>query len=105
LQYAGLLNPLESQHHFKANDQSEYREGVVLSKPCRAGSFVNVGLRNDVQVDRALQPNVRVTVRLEPCTNPRKQKGVVVPPSEPRERLGLYWGYSIRMANSLGAIF
>lgn len=104
LQYAGLLNPLESTHHFKEYDDTMYREGVVMNKPHRNGSFVNVGLRFDAQIDRSLQPNVRVTVKLSKTDNPKKLKGVVVSPSEPREKLGLYWGYSIRMANSLNEV-
>ena len=101
LQYAGLLNPLESTHHLKESDESLYREGVVMNKPHKNGSFVNVGLRYDAQVDRSLQPNVRVTVKLTKTDNLKKLKGVVVSPSEPREKMGLYWGYTIRMANSL----
>lgn len=26
-------------------------------------------------------------------------------PSEPREKEGLYWGYSVRLADSLGEVF
>lgn len=104
LQYAGLLNPLESTHHLKQQDESLYREGVVLNKPHKNGSFVNIGLRYDAHVDRSLQPNVRVTVKLTKTDNPKKIQGVVVSPSEPREKMGLYWGYSIRMANSLGEV-
>ena len=29
----------------------------------------------------------------------------VVPPSEPRTDAGLYWGYSVRLASSLGSVF
>lgn len=104
LQYAGLLNPLESTHHLKQHDESLYREGVVLNKTFKNGSFVNIGLRNDALVDRNLQPNVRVTVKLTKTDNPKRIQGVVVSPSEPREKMGLYWGYSIRMANSLSEV-
>ena len=31
----------------------------------------------------------------------RKIRGVVVPPTEPRKLLGCYWGYTVRLANSL----
>lgn len=105
LQYAGLLNPLESQHHFKESDDTDYREGLVLNKPCKnGGSYVNIGLRYDAQIDRSLMPNVRVTVKLTRKDNPRKMKAIVVSPSEPREKLGIYWGYTIRMANSLNEV-
>lgn len=101
LQFAGLLNPLESTHHLKAKDEFEYREGVVLSKPHPTKSFVNIGLRQDCLIDRKLQPNIRVTVRLEKTESVKKLRGIAVSPAEPREKLGVYWGYSIRMANSL----
>ena len=35
----------------------------------------------------------------------KKLKGKVVSPSEPRRKAGLYWGYSVRLAGSLGAVF
>ncbi|KAH9515813.1 hypothetical protein DERF_006587 [Dermatophagoides farinae] len=106
LQYAGLLNPLEAPHHLSSTDQCPYREGVVLNKPHKQGSFVNIGLRQECQVDRSLQPNVRVTVKLETnIGDSKKLRGKIVSPSEPREKLGLYWGYSIRMANSLNEVF
>lgn len=107
LQYAGLLNPLEATHHLKMHDKSPYREGIVLNKPCRKGSFVNVGLKQDCQVYRSIAPNVRVTVKIDNyhMDDLKRLTGVVVPPSEPREKLGLYWGYKIRMANSLHQVF
>ena len=33
---------------------------------------MDVGLKKDVQIDRALKPNVRVTVQLEPGQQPPK---------------------------------
>lgn len=44
---SGLLNPLDSPHHMRMDDESEYREGVVVdrtTKPGR-GSLVNCGMR------------------------------------------------------------
>ncbi|XP_071097388.1 putative methyltransferase C9orf114 [Haliotis cracherodii] len=108
LQYAGLLNPLDCYHHLRIDDVSTYREGVVLNKPIREGrgSFANVGLFKEVQIDRQLKPGVRVTVKLAPQDEDRKHiKGTVVSPSSPRTEAGLYWGYSVRLASSLGAVF
>lgn len=50
------------------SDDTEYREGVVLDKPARerGGSFVNVGLMKEIQIDKQLQAGVRVTVRMDP---------------------------------------
>ena len=46
LVFSGILNPLDCAHHMRAEDDTDYREGVVLKKPVRdgKGSFVNVGL-------------------------------------------------------------
>lgn len=43
---SGILNPLDSPHHMRADDNCQYREGVVLDKPVKTGkgSFANVGL-------------------------------------------------------------
>lgn len=43
----GLLNPLDSPHHMRVDEDSEYREGVVLDRPTKPGrgSFVNCGMR------------------------------------------------------------
>lgn len=38
-------------------------------------------------------------------TGKKKVKGVVVPPSAPRRDLGLYWGYTVRLASSLSTVF
>ena len=51
------------------SDEAEYREGVVLNKPVREGrgSFVNVGLPKEVEIDRHLEPGLRVTVKMKPA--------------------------------------
>ncbi|NWH33391.1 CI114 methyltransferase, partial [Chloropsis hardwickii] len=72
LQFAGLLNPLDSPHHMRVDEDSEYREGVVLDRPTKPGrgSFVNCGMRKEVQIDKQLNPGLRVTVRLQEPQNP-----------------------------------
>lgn len=110
LDSVGLINPLECEHHFKIDDIVPYREGVVTNKfrGDSGPSLVNVGLRRPVEVDRVLQPNVRVTVKLDlESSKARTQpsRGKVVSPNEPREVGGYYWGYSIRATNSLHEVF
>ncbi|XP_072422106.1 putative methyltransferase C9orf114 homolog isoform X1 [Chiloscyllium punctatum] len=109
LQFAGLLNPLDSPHHMRMDEQSEYREGVVVDRPSKLqkGSFVNCGMRKDVQIDRQLQPGLRVTVRLHKNEKPETKalKGTVVAPHTPRAESGLYWGYTVRLASCLSAVF
>ncbi|XP_053503949.1 putative methyltransferase C9orf114 homolog [Ictalurus furcatus] len=108
LQFAGLLNPLDSPHHMRIDQEAKFREGVVLDRPCKAGkgSFVNCGMRKDVQIDKQLQPGLRVTVRLNKNRNTesRLYKGVVVAPHVPRTEGGMYWGYSVRLASCLSAV-
>ncbi|XP_066501666.1 putative methyltransferase C9orf114 homolog [Hoplias malabaricus] len=108
LQFAGLLNPLDSPHHMRVDEEAEYREGVVVDRPCKAGkgSFVNCGMRKEVQIDKQLQPGLRVTVQLHKSqnTDSKVYKGVVVAPHVPRTEGGLYWGYSVRLASCLSAV-
>lgn len=44
---SGLLNPLDSPHHMRIDEEAKFREGVVVDRPCKAGkgSFVNCGMR------------------------------------------------------------
>ena len=37
LQYAGLLNPLDTPHHLRQQDESLFREGVISNKPLKLG--------------------------------------------------------------------
>uniref|UniRef100_A0A8C0ZKQ8 28S rRNA (uridine-N(3))-methyltransferase n=1 Tax=Cyanistes caeruleus TaxID=156563 RepID=A0A8C0ZKQ8_CYACU len=105
LQFAGLLNPLDSPHHMRVDEDSEYREGVVLDRPTKPGrgSFVNCGMRKEVQIDKQLNPGLRVTVHLKEPQNPeaKVRKGTVVSSHHPRTVSGLYWGYSVRLASCL----
>lgn len=109
LQYAGLLNPLDSPHHMRMEDDVPYREGVVLSKPTKdgKGSFVNCGASKIVQIEKKLEANVRVTVKMLKShkEKPKHFHGKVVTPSEPRLNRGIYWGYSVRLASSLSGVF
>lgn len=43
----GLLNPLDSPHHMRLGEESEFREGIVVDRPTRPGqgSFVNCGMK------------------------------------------------------------
>jgi len=109
LQYAGLLNPLDSPHHLRADEEAEFREGIATDKPTGEGkgSWVHVGLVNPVQIDKKLLPGTRVTVQTLPPdkSDQKKTKGKAVAPSFPRTARGLYWGYVVRQCSSLGAVF
>ncbi|XP_052872819.1 putative methyltransferase C9orf114 [Anopheles cruzii] len=109
LKYCGLLNPLDSQHHLRQQSEFVFREGIVSKKPTKngKGAFVNVGLLNDVLVDTVLEPNLRVTVKLPDGVDLKSKKirGKIVSPSQPRHETGIYWGYTVRIANSLSQVF
>mmetsp|Transcript_11618 Transcript_11618/g.15136 ORF Transcript_11618/g.15136 Transcript_11618/m.15136 type:complete len:418 (-) Transcript_11618:75-1328(-) len=111
LKYAGLLCPLDAPHHVRVGEKSKYREGVSLSDE-KAGktstdttSFVNIGVRIPVVVDRKIPPNVRCTVEVDikDYDRPRRMKGKIVSPAAPREDDGTYWGYTTRVAKSIAA--
>lgn len=107
LQYAGVLNPLDAPHHLRQQDVSLYREGIVTNKPVKVGkgSHVNVGLLNEVRVDKVLMPGLRVTVKIPPDQeNPKKMKGFIVPLTEPKSEAGLYWGYNVKLAKNLSEV-
>uniref|UniRef100_A0A4W5LFT4 28S rRNA (uridine-N(3))-methyltransferase n=1 Tax=Hucho hucho TaxID=62062 RepID=A0A4W5LFT4_9TELE len=69
--HLGLLNPLDSPHHMRKDDECEYREGVVLDRPSKPGkgSLVNCGMWKEVQIDKQLQSGLRVTVHMNQIQN------------------------------------
>ncbi|KAJ8931933.1 hypothetical protein NQ314_015113, partial [Rhamnusium bicolor] len=81
-------------------------EGVVLNKPVKntQGSYANVGLLKDVHLDKLITPGLRCTVKLLSQDESTKFKGIIVSPSTPRKETGVYWGYSVRIANSLSKV-
>ncbi|PVD28812.1 hypothetical protein C0Q70_11407 [Pomacea canaliculata] len=104
LQYAGLLNPLDCPHHMRASEECKFREGAVLDKPVKEGkgSFANVGLQKK-RLDRVIFGHI-INVLCH-FTGTKKRIGTVVHPETPRTEEGLYWGYQVRLAKSLGAVF
>ena len=65
LQYAGVLNPTDMPHHLRANEVSEFREGIILEATERSGSLVNIGLKKSCIIDKKLTAGIRVTVQLD----------------------------------------
>nr|CAD7399159.1 unnamed protein product [Timema poppensis] len=107
LNYVGLLNPLDAPHHLRQTDEFAFREGIVTNLPSKPGqSSVNVGLYKDITVDKALTPGIRVTVKMQPNNKGTKKiRGTVVAPTAPRTETGIYWGYNVRLALTLGNVF
>lgn len=108
LEFAGLLNPLDAPHHLRMTNDFKFREGITMNKKVKPGkgSQVNVGLLQDVSTDKLLNPGIRVTVRmLPPSEVSKKLKGKIVSLATPRAETGVYWGYTVRIANSLSQVF
>lgn len=115
LRTAGSLHSLDLPHHLKPDEWCPYREGVTIDDDSMVVSDitqVQTGLRIPVTISTDIPPNTRVTVRFDEGTeaeskNPsvRKLTAQAVPPALPREESGYYWGYVVRKADSLSAVF
>ena len=59
------MNPLDTPHHLRQSEFSQYREGVILDRPASQkkgkGSWVNCGIDKDVRVDLNAPAGQRVT--------------------------------------------
>lgn len=108
LEHTGEIHPLQIPSHLGINDESEYREGVVMNKPVKEGkgSYVNIGLYKSAIIDRVLEANTRVTVQLDKEQTSKKHlKGKAVSPSAPLKHNDIYWGYNVRLAKNLPGVF
>ncbi|BFZ64662.1 hypothetical protein YB2330_005813 [Saitoella coloradoensis] len=114
LRFAGLLPALEMPHHLRLEEDSPYREGLTIEPsvefpaPQNGGTLVDAGLRRKVVIARKIKPGVRVTLQMKRVKGGRDKQYIeadVVPPSAPREKMGLYWGYGVRMATSISGVF
>jgi len=113
LRSVGLIPPLDAPHHLRVDERCAYREAVVVERPegksgggsdAAGGScHVYTGLPKELKLDLEVPPGTRLTVRM-PAAGAR-QVAHAVAPHEPRETAGLYWGYQVRMAESLAAVW
>lgn len=97
-------------HHLRSEEWCQYREGVTTGPGKRdsPSSYVECGLPVPVLVTVEMPESTRVTVKLpeKPVRFPDTPiAGKAVSPDEPREKAGYYWGYNVRQASSLSAIF
>lgn len=123
LKYAGLIHPLEAQHHLRTSQiECPYREGITISHVTREvkkeqvqQTEVNIGLSKPVVVTGTIDLNTRVTVKVDPSDLKKMQallapakndrpEALLVPPVEPYQKLNLYWGYYVRKAASLSKV-
>lgn len=113
LALAGLLNPLDSPHHVRIDEECTYREGVVVKRPVAGekkdqGCWANIGLKNEAFIDRPIEVGTRLTVHIPQVSGSTTRKtvsGRAVAPSTPREKNGTYWGYTTRLAQSLSQVW
>ena len=107
LRSAGTLPSLDMPHHLRRDDWCEYREGVTM--PCSSAppTPVQAGLQHETLIPVALPPNTRVTLKL-PLQPPPIHESITataVAPTAPRTEGGYYWGYAVREATCLSAVF
>jgi len=114
LRTAGTLPSLDLPHHLRTDEWCPYREGVTISAHSSTGvsSLVEAGLRIPVTIDTEIPVETRVTLKFAPnaesASQDRSQQEILaeaVSAEEPREESGYYWGYSVRKASSLSAVF
>jgi predicted SPOUT superfamily RNA methylase MTH1 len=76
-----------------------------LERPTRtgAGSWVDVGLRQQARMNVLVLPLTRVTLRLKNYEDPQAPyyEAEAVSKKAPRIEKGLYWGYDVRIAQNL----
>ena len=109
LRAVGILPPIDATHHPRAHEAIAYREGVARDD----GATALIGLQSAAPLDRKVPAGSRLTVRMPtrggpnaPVVKPTAASpAVVVAPSEPREAAGLHWGFAVRVADTLPAVW
>lgn len=95
------LPSLESSYHLLPLEfPHAYREGITVEGDC-----AYIGREKLVRLEQeGIPAGLRVTVETY-SEDKFEYKGKVVSSSSPKENEGLYWGYGVRMANSLSEVF
>ncbi|KAM0476784.1 hypothetical protein ACHAPX_006209 [Trichoderma viride] len=104
LRLTSSLPGLDTAHHPHPKESMPYREGVTIVGMTKSstGTLVDIGQEKPVEIKEDIPPKTRVTLKLsedesEPCE--------CVHPHAPRTEAGFYWGYTVRKATSLSAVF
>lgn len=113
LRFQGQLPSLDLPHHLRPDEWCPYREGVSLPSEgiVLDNTQVQAGLRIPVSVDADIPPQTRVTLKFDEsaeaanASHARTINASAVHPAMPREESGYYWGYTVRHATSLSAVF
>ena len=130
LKLAGALPSLDMPHHLRSHEWCQYREGTTEhgdghqdhtgtsnGTQCNGKvgeesifTLVDAGLSHKVSIPGTIPPNTRLTVKFsssKPAAGCKDDPlpATAVAPSLPREEAGYYWGYNVRRASSLSAVF
>ena len=102
LSKSGILPSLDIPSHLRSDEWCEYREGITVESNAE-GTYVDCGLTEQRLIEGVQIPaNTRITLRLKDHNDNAAE---AVSPATPREEAGYYWGYQIRQATSLSAVF
>lgn len=113
LAMAGVLPSLDIPSHLRREDWCEYREGIVV-RVTHQGSYVDCGLEQQrILHGTEIPVKTRVTLRLVDDDDgnnynngiSQQAEAQAVAPDTPRTESGYYWGYNVRHASSLSAVF
>lgn len=82
--------------------------GTNASKKYASMTQVDSGWATDVFVEREIPLKTRVTLKM-PDTHAKSNTSTIIAeavgPDAPREKAGYYWGYQVRSASSISAVF
>ena len=107
LERAGTLPSLDIPSHLRGDEWCEFREGVTVGVDGE-GTWVDCGFgegRERVVKGVEIPDGMRVTLGLGSEKEDDGKSAVAVSPAAPREEMGCYWGYQVREAGSLSAVF
>ncbi len=100
--------PMDGNDLIEENGKKKKRRKFEAD-PEAQSTTVDAGLGTDVTVDASIPPKTRVTLKFPKETpefsNQSPLAAEAVAPNAPREEAGYYWGYTIRRAPSLSAVF
>lgn len=131
LEQAGILPSMDMPHHLRSHEWCQYREGSIVGpapapkqnfeKPTSEEyAYVECGLPYPIRVpipaEAPVEEGMRTTIRFTEPNAPagwpqlsqsqcESLEASACPNSLPREEGGYYWGYTVRRAASLSAVF
>ncbi|KAF1913455.1 putative RNA methyltransferase-domain-containing protein [Ampelomyces quisqualis] len=125
LEQAGMLPSMDMPHHLRSHEWCQFREGTVVGPASEVDealeyAYVECGLPHPIRVPiptgSTVEEGMRTTVRFASADPPSSWphlsqaqcdalKATACANSLPREEAGYYWGYTVRRAPSLSAVF